>query len=140
MRNFGRVLSVLSFAAALALAAAAEARAGTGSLTGTVTDAVTSAPVAGVPVFVSGSGVFVRATTDASGVYAVGGLDAGTYYASTRNAQGYIDQIFQGLVCVGCSASNGTPITVSDGTVTSGIDFALQPGARIAGHISDTAT
>ena len=42
--------------------------------------------------------------TDAAGNYiSRTGLLTGTYYVSTFNSQGYIDELYDNVVCLGCS-------------------------------------
>ena len=56
-----------------------------GSISGTVTNSATAAPVGGVTIKISNStGVLVKeVSTDAAGAYVAGGLTGGTYYAQT---------------------------------------------------------
>ena len=119
-----------------------------GAIGGTVTDAATGAPLqdVGVRVIHSTATGFTTAsaTTDASGMYTVAGLPAGTYQAITRNEIGFIDEVFGNVVCPGScetlEATLGTPIAVAVGAVTGGIDFALDRGGRISGRVVDAAT
>ncbi len=101
---------------------------------GTVTDGTTGSPLAGVVVSLySASGsVWGRATTSWAGQYRFEGLAAGTYYAGTSNSLGYVDQVYDGTACVGCSATSGQPIVVATGQVRTSIDFALARGAADA--------
>jgi hypothetical protein len=128
----------ISMIAALALASAPGSwSSGTGSLTGTVTDVRTGAPLAGVSVSVyTCSGRFVAsATTNASGVYATpSNLDSGWYLLRTRNALGYINQLRQNQDCIGdCDVILGNPVPVGATAVT--VNFALRPGGRISGTV-----
>ncbi len=116
-----------------------------GRFSGTVTDASTGLPLASVRVSVyNSSGSYVTyAYSNSSGVYTTSsGLLSGTYYARTSNSLGYIDELFNNISCPGgsCSASSGTPISVTAGTTTTGIDFGLAPGGRISGTVTDAAT
>ena len=112
-----------------------------GTITGTVTDAGTGAPLAGVNVYVynaSGSSVG-SVTTNASGVYATGGLTTGTYYVRTLNSLGYIDEVYNNLPCNGnaCpSVTTGTSVGVTAGATASGIDFGLAIGGSITGTVT----
>jgi len=90
-------------------------------LSGTVTDASTSKPVAGATV----SAGTASATTDASGAYAITGLPPGTYTA-TATASGY--------------ASQSATVTLAAGTTTTQ-NFALAPNpGTITGTVTDAAT
>jgi hypothetical protein len=96
-------LTVVPLLAALFVPAAALAQ--TGSITGTVTNASTGAPIAGVPIFIirstnlSEAGVVFGGTTNASGVYTFNG-PAGSYYlAAVPSDEGldFVDEIFGGI-------------------------------------------
>lgn len=114
-----------------------------GTLAGTVTDATTTGPLSGVSVYIYGStGSYVTSrTTNASGVYSANGLPTGTYYAATSNASGYVNETYNNIPCGGsCSPTAGTPIAVTNGATTPGIDFGLVAGGRISGRVTDTST
>jgi hypothetical protein len=116
-----------------------------GRISGTVTDAFTALPLVGVSVYVySASGNQVTSGyTDSSGVYTTyNGLPSGTYYARTRNSQGYIDEVYNNIACPlsVCTVTSGTPIAVTVGTTTTGIDFGLALGGRIRGTVTDVGT
>ncbi|MDH4063580.1 MAG: carboxypeptidase regulatory-like domain-containing protein, partial [Acidobacteriota bacterium] len=133
-----------------------------GVITGTVTDASTSAPLAGVAIHLVGLETLTppfrpiarrSAQTDASGGYAFQGLPAGRYYAFTCSGGsgwdcpsdlGYVNEYYDNIPCgAGCNeedAPNGTPIDVALGATTSGRDFALDRGGRITGTITDALT
>ncbi|HXY39136.1 MAG TPA: carboxypeptidase regulatory-like domain-containing protein [Vicinamibacteria bacterium] len=114
-----------------------------GRISGTVRTAA-GAPLADTWVYVYGSaGSYVKyAYTDSAGHYLVSGLTAaGNYYLVTSNYQGYLDQLYNGIPCAtGCIVASGTPVAVTLGTTTTGIDFALAPGGRISGTVRDTST
>ena len=114
-----------------------------GRISGTVTDAVTSLPIANVQIQIrnTGGSVVANAATNASGNYTLGpGLPAGTYFARTNNVPGYINEIYNNIECMTCNQTSGTPIAVTIGATTSGINFTLAPGGRIAGTVTDAAT
>ncbi len=73
------------------------ARADAQSITGTVTDAGTGAPLNGVSVRVYNTvnSQVASVTTNASGVYTASVPGAGTYYLRTLNSLGYIDEVVQ---------------------------------------------
>jgi hypothetical protein len=103
---------------------------GAGSISGTVTDAVTSAALPAVTVQIYASdGTFVKsANTNITGAFAFGGLTPGTYYARTAVISGsiYVDQVFDGKVCAGtCVVTTGTAIVVAASATRSGVDFKL---------------
>jgi len=113
---------------------------GSGSIEGTATAAGTGAPVAGLSVcaeenFVGGvsSGC---TTTDAAGRYRIAGLVAGNHYQVEFSALGelnYITQYFNRREALG----SWDPVAVADGSTTAGIDAVMNPGAQIAGHLSE---
>ena len=78
-------------------------------------------------------------TTDSSGAYVTaGGVAPGTYYARTH-APGYINEAYDDVVCVPCSPTTSTPILVTAGEVRTHVDFALSPGAKFTGSVTDAA-
>src|SRR4029079_1390206 len=118
------------------------ARAGAdGLVSGTVKDGVSGRPLRDVTVQLrdcrgqsAGS-----ALTDADGQFTSAPLPAGTYFAITRNAAGYIDQIWNGAECSGyCDPIVGAPIDVLSGG-TARITFALRLGGRISGTVTGPA-
>jgi Carboxypeptidase regulatory-like domain len=116
-----------------------------GRISGTVTDAGTSLPLAEVAVYVHNStgGSVTSVSTDSSGVYTTySGLPSGTYYARTSNYQGYFDELYNDIPCPGgsCTVTSGTAISVTLGTTTTGIDFGLARGGRISGTVTDAGT
>jgi len=102
-----------------------------GSISGRITSAWTGDPIAdtGVEIFNS-QGTFVSyGYSDFSGNYqSYGGLAAGNYFARTDNYQGFIDELFDNILCPdeGCDPTSGTAIAVSTGADTGNVDFALQ--------------
>ena len=116
-----------------------------GTITGTVTDAVSGAPLAGVSVSAvtgSGSSAGSSVTTGASGVYRLTGLATGTYYVRTSNGAPYLDELYHDLPCLGgnCVPTAGTGVEVTAGSTTSGIDFGLVPGGSITGTVTGAGT
>jgi len=116
-----------------------------GRVSGTLTDAATGLPLANVTVRIqtpSGSSLaFGR--TNGAGVYTTTtGLPPGTYYARTSNALGYVEKLYRDIACPGgsCAVAGGTPISLSAGTTTTGIDFALSKGGRVSGTVTDAVT
>jgi hypothetical protein len=119
--------------------------AATGAISGIVTEAATSAPIPGVQVniFNSNRSLVSTTSTDSSGVYTTpADLATGTYYAVTSNSLGYLDELYDNINCLAfsCDVTSGTPIAVTDGATTTGINFALAPGGRISGTVIDAAT
>ena len=115
-----------------------------GAISGIVTDAATSAGLVSLPVsVVTSTGAQVKiVATGAGGSYTIAGLPAGTYYALTFGTatQYYADQLYNGIPCTPCNATTGTPIPVTAGATTGGINFALQPGGVITGIVTDATS
>ncbi len=120
------------------------------SISGTITNAATAAPLAGVGVYIyTKVGInmsFASAdSSDAFGAYSVAGLTAGTYYAYTNNGLGMVNQIFDGIPCPGlCEVSSldstGTPIVVTAGATAANRNFALTLGGSVTGTVRNSAT
>jgi len=116
-----------------------------GTITGTVTDAGTGAPLANLHVQAyswDGSPAGSTAATNGLGVYMVTGLATGTHYVRTSNSFPYLDELYNDLPCPGgsCTVTAGTGVSVAAGTTTYGIDFGLTPGGSIAGTVTAAAT
>ena len=113
-----------------------------GTIAGTVTDAATGAPLAGITVKVMTSGGDRSAITDASGAYAVTGLATYSYYVWSMNSSPYIDELFDDIPCPDnqCRWWDGTAVEVTAGVATTNIDLALTHGGTIAGTITEAGT
>lgn len=124
-----------------------------GALSGTVTDAGTLAPLAGVVMTLHAldrsdppAEIMRETQTDASGAYRFEGLPAGRYKVVTRNSLGYADELYGNTPCPAgycfpeLFSDAGTPVDVALGATAGGVDFALDPGAHITGTITDAMT
>jgi len=110
-----------------------------GTITGVVLDTASSQPVSSVRVMVynaSGSSVDYD-YTDSNGVFAIGELYTGTYYVATDDSR-YINQLYDGIPCpAGCTnPTTGTPVAVTNGLTTAGIDFSLVAKGEISGFVA----
>lgn len=141
-----RALHVLAALAGIALPTAAIAQ--TGTVTGTVTNAATAAPVPGGQLrFCTAAQVCTgTSATNSAGGYAVV-LAPGTYYAFTDNFNtlGLINEIYDDKPCpaicaVATAVSTGTPIVVTAGGTVAGRNFALAPGGSVTGTVRSAAT
>jgi len=107
-----------------------------GSISGTVTNSVSTNPVPSIDVqLYNAAGTLVKtAFSNASGGFTLDGLPAGTYFARTAvpAGSGLVDQLFNTLPCVACVVTTGTPIVVTNGTTQSGVNFALATIPTIA--------
>lgn len=120
-----------------------------GTISGTVTDSGTSAPLANVGVQAySRVGLvttfFGSATTNASGAYSIGGLPTGAYQLLTTTTLA-VNEIYNNIPCQGTCLSadavaTGTPVNVTVGATTGGRDFALDPGGSVSGTVLDAGT
>src|SRR4029453_16102186 len=81
--------------------------------------------------------------SDADGHYVTGpGLPTGSYRARSR-AAGYFNELYDDIECAsldGCDMGPGTPIAVTTGLMTSGIDFALDRAGSLSGRVTDKAS
>jgi hypothetical protein len=112
--------------------------AASGTITGTVTDEATGNALANVTIYVSGAGSF-QTTSDAAGHWMVTSLATGTYRAYTSAVPvGYVREMFNNIPCRSyCNSDSGTPIAVTDGAVTAGVNFALAKVGSISGTVTD---
>jgi hypothetical protein len=110
-----------------------------GSIAGTVVDAVTNDGLAGGYVLVyDAAGTWIGVSTvQTGGAYEVKGLATGTYFVVAKVSQ-YNTELYQDLSCPlgSCDPTTGTPVSVTVGVVTAGIDFQLTPGGEITGRIT----
>jgi 5-hydroxyisourate hydrolase-like protein (transthyretin family) len=120
-----------------------------GRIAGTVTNASGGAPLSSVIVFAytrvgTSLSFFTSASTNASGAFTLIGLPSGSYYVHTSNSQGFRDEAFDNVPCVGfCQTSTivtGTPVAVASGSTTSGRDFALDLGGTVTGIVTNAST
>ena len=114
-----------------------------GFLTGQVRDQTTLAPLTNCDVQIYDSLGNYRgyAATAQDGTFTSQGLPAGTYYAKALkwNDSSYLAELYDGIDCRDCSAvTSGTPIVVTFGQESSGIDFTLTKAGRIVGNAIDS--
>ncbi len=110
-----------------------------GTVSGTVTDAATHAPLSGICVDVwDSAGYSSSGCTDSSGVYTTGGLPTGTYYVQfyDGSGRGYLTQYYNGQTDI----SQASTVAVHLGQNTAGIDAAMTQGGVLAGSVTDGST
>lgn len=119
-----------------------------GSIAGTVTDSVSGLGInAGVSIYDS-EGTYINFVfTNNDGQYLTEGapgfesLESGTYYAKTINFIGHYNKLYDAIACteLNCEITGGTPIQVTEGQTTAGIDFALDAGGgMLRGRVTDS--
>jgi ELWxxDGT repeat protein len=111
-----------------------------GSIAGRIEDSNTGLPLTAFIMVVRGDGSVV-ATDYKTGDYVMEVLTAGTYYVSATSSY-YAPEVWNNKACPApCNpAEVGNAVTVADGARTSGIDFSLAPGGRVAGFVRDSMT
>jgi hypothetical protein len=120
-----------------------------GGLAGRITDARTGVPIEGLSAILTyfdGQGAYYGeghpAATDSDGRWHIRGLPDGDYYIAFDAYGPFSDagQIFGGECGSTCDPATGTRVTIADGSVADGIDFALHPVAIIHGRVRASAT
>ena len=114
-----------------------------GSLTGTVRDSASGAPLpdSEVQLYDFAGQRIDDAYTDAVGRYTFGGLVAGEYFVRALSSE-FLDEVYDDVPCSGhgCDPTIGSSIQVRLGETTAGIDFALDRLGSISGLVTDAAT
>ncbi len=115
-----------------------------GSIAGYVGSDVDGGPLSGVPVGVHDAvgNLVTLVRTDDQGGFTVGPpLHPGTYFLETRNVDGYLDELYDGIPCEpSCNILGGSPVQVAAGATTSGVNFSLGISASITGRVFDAET
>lgn len=75
-------------------------------------------------------------STLGSGRYSIGGLAAGAYTLRTNSAE-YFDELYGDLPChPSCDVTAGTPVAVTAGAITSGVDFEIRRLGSLSGRLT----
>lgn len=116
-----------------------------GRITGTVTDATTKAAVANITVCTEGGAVYRCALTASNGEYGIGHLLSGSYeihFAAPGYGYGYgVNRNYAGQYYNGKSTlEEATPVSVTEGSTSGGINAALTEGGKIAGTVTSATT
>jgi hypothetical protein len=112
-----------------------------GAIAGTVTSAGGGAAIPTVvSIFdASGNAASFAFPDDATGAYTTTPLAPGTYYAYAEGMDGYLGELYDDAGSCpffdSCTPTGGTPISVTAGSTTTGIDFGLSPGGRVSGTV-----
>lgn len=129
-------------ALALVLPAVAGATTTPGRIDGIVTAEVGGKPIEGIsvcaePFIATGEGSYECDTTRADGTFEIDGLKPGEYLVEFWPQKlNYAWQYYDGAH----THEAATPVTVTSGAATSGIDAALEPEATISGLVTVAAT
>jgi 5-hydroxyisourate hydrolase-like protein (transthyretin family) len=131
-------------ALALLLLLPVRAAAQNGTVTGTVTDAGTGAPIAGISVNVvlMNGGFVAAAFTNASGVYSISVPPGALYYITTDlGPGGYLVEAHPDVQCLSgfCSSTDlreAEPFSMVPGGSVTGRDLSLARGGTIYGTVS----
>ena len=101
---------------------------------GQVVESGTGLPIvdATVHVWTASGGLWRTLTTGPTGHYAAPVRFSGTYFVSTDNGAGLVDQVFDGISCPGgpavsggCDPTQGTPIVISSAAPIATASFTL---------------
>ncbi|MBM3313713.1 hypothetical protein FJY70_03860 [candidate division WOR-3 bacterium] len=125
MKKLFALVALFACAAMLNAATTPKVTLGTGSIAGTITDSVTSLPIAGAKVTAGGCGR--GATTADDGTYIITRLAPGDYTVKAMKCGAYAMKAYP------------QPVHVEEGQAVTGIDIALAPlGGGGSGSISGT--
>jgi hypothetical protein len=108
-----------------------------GSISGRITceDDNTGLSAVYVYGYDSGASLQTYVQTDSQGYYLLGPLAGGTYYVSAQHSEDCLGEYYNNAA----TRSAATPITVTPGDVTTGIDMALVKGGSISGKITSAS-
>jgi hypothetical protein len=112
-----------------------------GQIAGTVTDAVTHQPIEDIWVCapsVAPSEETSCDRTDSEGKYAVNSLGTGNYRVefSVDGEPNYIAEYYPGV----SNSSEASQVSVTAGSITSGIDVAMHEGIQLTGQLTEAGT
>lgn len=110
-----------------------------GHIEGTVRDEATGLgiPYAQIDIYSADGGNYSYGYADSAGRYLASKLGSGSYYA-VAYSNDYLSELYDNKPCAnGCDVTGGTPIPVTVGHSTNGIDFSLTPSGRISGTVRD---
>ncbi|NOZ77962.1 MAG: hypothetical protein GXP48_02035 [Acidobacteria bacterium] len=117
-----------------------------GAVRGTVTASADGSPLSGIEVdLIDTTGNYVSwDTTAADGTYRFDNVTPGSYFVRTQtqpSVTGYLDELYDNIPCpAGCDPTTGTPVQVVSGQITRHIDFTLDLGGSITGHVTGQDT
>ena len=115
-----------------------------GSIHGTVLDG-DSNPQTSTVIVMNQAGRWVDAVYGVDGSWQVSGLAEGNYFVrADPDSWRWMDELWEGIPCdwdlVECSIESGTPVSVTRGAATLGIDFTLDVVSHISGRVTQRDT
>jgi len=113
-----------------------------GTISGTVTDASSGAPVSGarLDAYNPFNSLTGSALTDVNGQYTLVALPSDDYTV-VAVSDSHRDEVYDDMPCgPSCDPKAGDPIGVTAGTSTTGIDFQLTPYGTISGIVTEALT
>ena len=124
------IASVAVFLIATTVIAPTSGASGTGSISGTVTNAQTTAGISGVCIVASGnsSPYIFNATTASDGTYTISGLSNGPYEVK-------VDPTCNGEFASSLDILVLSTVTISSGSALTGVNAALVPGGSASGTV-----
>lgn len=148
-----RIGSVLGLSSTcLSLLFSSTALAETAGISGKVSNSLTHQPIEGIEACALSTtaspleeeeeipGIFGCATTGSGGDYTISGLNAGGYdvifAAPFKSPLNYVTQFYEGKF----SFTEASTVTLTAGTIKSGVNAELEPGAEISGVVTEAAT
>lgn len=89
-------------------------------------------------------GNLLHSASFTDGHYRIGGLDSGQYYVATFNSGDRVGHLYRDVICplnyypylLTCPRSQGTLVSVSANSTTSGIDLQPHRGATLEGRVN----
>ena len=135
------VATLLAAAAPLAAGTPAVAAADTGSISGTVSDSRSAAPLEQISVSVrseTNDQDVAHTVTDATGSFVLADLPADAYlveFDADDASLNYVTQWWEGATSPGVA----TPVSVTAGEEVAGLNVQLEQGGALTGVVTDTA-
>ena len=116
---------------------------GEAAIAGSITDSVSGQGLGGISLRARNAQgeVLAETQTTSQGRYLLRGLASGSYFLSTANTAGFVDEIYNDHPCpIGCAVGGSDQVQATAGAVTTDIDFRLDSGGGISGSARDSYT
>ncbi len=113
-----------------------------GSITGTITDSASGQVIESSTIAIFDNQGNYIGDVYVSGDYVVDRLPSGQYFVVAYDMPEHIGELYDNIQCfdLQCDVTTGTPVSVTLGQTTSGINFALDRGGSIQGDIYNEST